>query len=156
MFYGIRIKKILKKILDSNLKISVAESCTGGLLSSYLTSLPGSSKVFVEGIVSYWNESKIKRLGVPEEVIKKHGAVSPEVAKTMAESVRPKEGVGIGVTGIAGPGGGTKEKPVGLVYFAVAFSDNTFLNRLMLKGNRTSIRKKTCYNVLKFLCEKIY
>lgn len=148
-------KKFVSRILEKNLKISIAESCTGGLFSSYVTYFPGVSKVFIESIVSYSNDSKIKRLGVPDEIIKKHGAVSEPVARLMAEKVKGDSDIGIGITGIAGPGGGTEDKPVGLVYFAVSIYDNTYVKRLNLKGNRDRIRKKTCLEVFMFLSKAL-
>jgi len=104
------------------LTLTTAESSTGGLVAARLTSVPGSSDVFVGGIVSYANEVKVAELGVPEEVLREHGAVSPETAAAMADGVRERLGsdVGVAVTGIAGPGGGTPEKPVGLVYVHAA------------------------------------
>ena len=101
------------------LHLATAESCTGGLIAARLTSVPGSTDVIVGGIVSYANEVKIEQLGVPPELIEEHGAVSAEVAEAMARGARERLGVdvAVSVTGIAGPGGGTEEKPVGLVYF---------------------------------------
>jgi nicotinamide-nucleotide amidase len=103
----------------------MAESCTGGLIGHMLTNIPGSSNFFNRGIVAYSNEAKVELLGVSAEIIQQYGAVSRETAEAMAKGVRLKAGtdVGLAVTGIAGPGGGTPEKPVGLVY--IAFADAT-------------------------------
>ena len=110
---------------NRNMKLAVAESCTGGLLGKLLTDISGSSEYFIGGIISYSNDVKIKQLGVPEEIIAKHGAVSEPCARAMAEGVRLKlaADIGISITGIAGPNGGTPEKPVGLVYVGLAASD---------------------------------
>ncbi len=138
---------LLKK---RNKTIAVAESCTGGLVSDKLTNIPGISEFFLEGIVAYSNRAKSGILGVPEELIIKHGAVSREVARAMAEGVqkRSSANVGIGITGIAGPGGATKDKPVGLVYVAVV-SDGTFeVKELRLRGSRIDIKRFSAHCAL--------
>lgn len=138
---------LLKK---HNKTIAVAESCTGGLVSDKLTNVPGISEFFLEGIVAYSNRAKSSILGVPEELIIKHGAVSPEVARAMAEGVQKRSSadVGIGTTGIAGPGGATKDKPVGLVYVAVV-SDGTFeVKELRLRGARIDIKRFSAHCAL--------
>ena len=130
---------LLKK---HNKTIAVAESCTGGLVSDKLTNIPGISEFFLEGVVAYSNRAKSSILGVPEELITKHGAVSREVARAMAEGIQKRSAanVGIGTTGIAGPGGATKDKPVGLVYVAVV-SDGVFeVKELRLRGARIDIK----------------
>jgi nicotinamide-nucleotide amidase len=111
--------------IQRKLTLATAESCTGGLISHKLTNIPGSSNFFNRGIVAYSNEAKVELLGVPAELIQQHGAVSRQVAEAMAKGVRAKAGtdIGLAVTGIAGPGGGTPEKPVGLVF--IAFADAT-------------------------------
>tara|TARA_B100000029_G_scaffold428920_1_gene439082 strand:+ start:1857 stop:2330 length:474 start_codon:yes stop_codon:yes gene_type:complete len=115
------IKAIIKKLIKKKIKISIAESCTGGRLSSAFTSVSGSSKVFGLGFVSYSNHSKIKNLKVPKIFIKRYGAVSEQVCKAMAKNVSKigKTNMSISITGIAGPGGGTKKKPVGLVFIGI-------------------------------------
>ena len=125
--------------------ISVAESCTGGLLSARLTSIPGSSRYFMSGMVTYSNQSKIDLAGIPPLLLDMQGAVSEEVARGLAECVREKVGttIGVGVTGIAGPGGGTPEKPVGTVHIAVAGPGGTEHRQLMFPGNRDRIRSWT-------------
>ena len=126
-----RSKIIIKKIIKKKLKISIAESCTGGLLSSVITSIPGSSRIFKLGLVSYSNESKIKVLKISKKIIRNHGAVSEQVCKAMAKNVSKigKTFMSASVTGIAGPTGGTGKKPIGLVYIGIK------------KGNKISIKK---------------
>src|SRR5262249_52860424 len=122
----------LEEVVGQSLKLrgytlATAESCTGGLLAGRVTEVPGKSEYFLEGVVSYSNGAKIDLLGVPKEWIETHGAVSEQVAGAMAEGIRKRAGstFGIGVTGIAGPGGGSDEKPVGLVYIALADDSQT-------------------------------
>ena len=115
------IKTIIKKLIKKKIKISIAESCTGGKLSSAFTSINGSSKVFSLGLVSYSNQSKIKILKVPKIFVKRYGAVSEQVCKSMAKNISKisKTNMSISITGIAGPSGGTKNKPVGLVFIGI-------------------------------------
>jgi nicotinamide-nucleotide amidase len=122
--------------------IAVAESCTGGMLAQRLTSVPGSSKYFLSGIVTYSNQSKIDLAGIPPLLLEMQGAVSEEVARGLAESVRAKIGAtfGVGITGIAGPDGGSPEKPVGTVHIAVAGPKGTVHRHLVFPGNRERIR----------------
>jgi nicotinamide-nucleotide amidase len=122
--------------------LAVAESCTGGLLAGRITDVPGSSDYFLEGVVAYANEAKTDLLGVPAELIAEHGAVSEEVASAMAEGIRRRSGstIGVGVTGIAGPGGGTEEKPVGLVYIGLSDEVQTAARRFHFPGDRDLIR----------------
>ena len=124
--------------------IALAESCTGGLAASLLTNVPGVSQVLVEAVVTYGNDSKVRRLGVDEALIRDHGAVSPEVAQAMAEGIRSTSGaeLGVGITGVAGPAGGTPDKPVGLVYVALADGGETIVQELRLGGNRRQIRER--------------
>lgn len=122
--------------------LAVAESCTGGLLSERLTSVPGSSNFFLGGGVCYSNQLKTKLAGVPPELIENHGAVSSQVAQALAEGIRRRAGasIGVGVTGIAGPGGGTAEKPVGLVFISLADSRGTLVRKFKFPGDRERIR----------------
>ena len=142
-----------KSLLKCRKTISIAESCTGGLLSTLLTELSGSSKYFYLGLVTYSNIAKSKILGVPGRVIAKSGAVSAPVARLMAEKVRnlAKTDLGIGITGIAGPTGGTSNKPVGTVFIAVADRNNTICNKFSFKGTRSNIRRKSALSALKML-----
>ena len=137
--------------------ISTAESCTGGLVAGKITEVPGSSDYFLEGVVSYSNESKIRILGVPEAMIIEHGAVSEPVAKAMAEGVRKlaNSTYGIGITGIAGPGGGTEEKPVGLVYIALADDSQTTVRKLIFPGDRQFIRTLAVNSALDLVRRRI-
>ena len=133
---------------------AVAESCTGGLIGSRLTSVPGSSSYFRGGVIAYHNEVKTRRLGVPSRLLARHGAVSEECAAAMARGARRtlKASIGIGVTGIAGPGGGSKEKPVGLVYVAAAGPGPRLeVRRLDLNGPRDSVRSRAATAALALL-----
>ena len=151
-----RIENTIYKCLNSGekpLTISTAESCTGGMIASKLIEVPGISTNFIEGIVSYSNEAKIKRLKVKKETLEKYGAVSEEVAREMLAGL--KTDVGISTTGIAGPDGGTKDKPVGLVYIGIKVKDEVKVFRRELKGDRNKIRQRAMmhalYNLLKIL-----
>ena len=137
--------------------IATAESCTGGLIANSLTDIPGSSEYFERGVVSYSNKAKTDLLDVPEKLIEEHSAVSEQVAKAMAEGIRKKSKVDIGVatTGIAGPTGGTKEKPVGLVYIAVSTSKGTVVRRYQFTGNRLQNKERTCNAVLWMLFDHL-
>lgn len=142
---------------EKALTISTAESCTGGMIASKLIEVPGISTNFIEGIVSYSNESKIKKLKVKKETLEKYGAVSEEVAREMLAGL--KTDVGISTTGIAGPGGATKDKPVGLVYIGIKVKEEVRVFRRELKGDRNKIRQRAMmhalYNLLKILSEKV-
>ena len=143
------------KLKKQGMTIATAESCTGGLIAHALTNISGSSDYFDRGVVSYSNKSKVELLGVPEVLINKHGAVSEEVAKAMADGIRKKSKVDIGLatTGIAGPTGGTKEKPVGLVYIAVSNSDRTLVKKFQFTGNRLENKESTCNAALVMLLD---
>ncbi len=147
------LASLAKQLTRKKLTLSVCESCTGGMLSSMLTDIPGSSKYYVGGIVAYSNRIKEKIVGVKRSTLKKHGAVSAEVAREMASGVCRifKSNIGIGITGIAGPSGGSKKKPVGLVYLGFASKKKTSVKKLLLKGSRDTIRKKACKEALRFL-----
>jgi len=142
-----RRDETLEEVVGELLKLggytlATAESCTGGLLAGRITDVPGSSEYFLEGVVSYSNEAKNDLLGVPKKWIKEHGAVSEQVAGAMAAGIRKRAGstFGVGVTGIAGPGGGSQEKPVGLVYIALADDTQTTLRKFIFPGDRQFIR----------------
>ncbi|PYS78153.1 MAG: competence/damage-inducible protein A [Acidobacteria bacterium] len=137
--------------------LAVAESCTGGLVAHRLTEIPGSSNYFMEGVVTYSNEAKTRLVGVPAELIERHGAVSAEVAEAMAEGVKRRAATdfGLSVTGVAGPGGGTIEKPVGLVYISLADDAHTEHRRLMLPGDRHLIRWRASQAALDLLRRRL-
>ncbi|NLK88117.1 MAG: competence/damage-inducible protein A [Clostridiaceae bacterium] len=140
-------------LIESKKTLSIAESCTGGLVSSKFTDMPGISQVFDRAIVTYSNHAKTEELGVKKETLDAFGAVSEQTAREMAEGVRLVSGtdIGISVTGIAGPGGGTEEKPVGLVYTALAHEQGTVVKKLDLWGSRSRIREVTCLHVFDML-----
>ncbi len=140
---------------SKGLTVSVAESCTGGRLGDMLTDVPGSSDYFLGGVISYSNDAKVGLLGVSPKTLKAKGAVSEEVAIQMAAGVRTKLGadIGIGVTGIAGPAGGTPMKPVGLVYIAVSSRRSLECSRNLFRGSRSSIKDQSVRRALKMLRE---
>ena len=146
--------KIAGKILRTTKKtLAVAESCTGGLLGSLITDTPGSSAYFLGGIVAYDNRIKIAQLGIKKALLQKYGAVSSQVAGKMAENIRKKFGsdYGIGITGITGPDGGSKEKPVGLVYIAVSSKKKTIIQKNIFRGGRRRIRTLAANQALNLL-----
>ena len=141
-------RKIINLFIKKKIKIAVAESCTGGMLSSAITSVNGSSKVFNLGFVTYSNESKIKLLKISRKNIKKYGAVSEQVCLDMVTNVSKisNANISIAVTGIAGPGGGTKKKPVGLVYVGIKKGDKINIKRYLFKNKGRSYIQKTTVN----------
>lgn len=140
-------------LIKEKLTIATAESCTGGMVAAKLINYPGISESLIEGIVTYSNESKMKRIGVNKETLEKYGAVSKEVAAEMASGVAKTSGadIGISTTGVAGPGGGTKEKPVGLVYIGVSYKGKVTTKELRLAGNRQRIRERATMELLDLL-----
>ena len=137
-------QKIVKLLRKKRLKISFAESCTGGLLSSTITSISGSSKVFTIGLVTYSNQSKINALKVPKKTIRKHGAVSYETCLSMVKNLNKisKTNISVSITGIAGPKGGTKKKPVGLVFIGIKKANKTLVKKYFFKNKkRISIQR---------------
>ncbi len=148
-----KIKELAEKLTKHKKRIAVAESCTGGLLGGALTSVPGSSEYFQLGFITYSNDAKIQILGIEKEIIEKYGAVSSQTAEKMCMKVKEiaASQIGIGVTGIAGPGGGTKQKPVGLVYIGFAIDNNTYVHRKIFSGNRNEIRSQTVSYVINTL-----
>ena len=158
------IEETVGKLLnESRLRISTAESCTGGLVSTRLTDIPGSSEYFMMGLVCYSNESKINQLMIPESTIKKFGAVSYQVADLMSRGIVKVSGtdLGIGITGIAGPGGGTKNKPVGTVHISLSFRNRVINSeKYLYHGNREQIKLITSTQALdmirKFLLNYVY
>jgi nicotinamide-nucleotide amidase len=143
---------VIARLRELRLKLAIAESCTGGLLGERITNIPGSSDVFLGGIIAYDNAVKLNLLGVNARTIERVGAVSEEVALEMAAGVKKQlqADVGISVTGIAGPGGGTPEKPVGLVWIAVDASE-TKARRFHLIGDRTEIRQRAAQAALEMV-----
>jgi nicotinamide-nucleotide amidase len=155
---GESLEQVVGKLLVAKgLKLAVAESCTGGLIAKRVTDVPGSSRYFLSGLVAYANEAKIDLLGVARELIEMHGAVSPEVAEAMAQGVKYRTGadIGVAVTGIAGPDGGTPEKPVGLVYLGLAFGEQTEHRKLQIPGDRERVRELTTTLALDWLRRKL-
>lgn len=147
--YGIN-RDNMEKIVGEHLMargftLAVAESCTGGIICSRLTNTPGSSSYLLGGVVSYSNSLKVEYLGVPVEMLEQHGAVSREVAEAMAVGVRSrsKADIGLAVTGIAGPSGGSEEKPVGTVYIAIATNDENWVSKFLFQGDRKQVRNLT-------------
>ncbi|MDI3311797.1 MAG: competence/damage-inducible protein A [Thermoanaerobacterium sp.] len=144
---------VLNLLKTKHLTISTAESCTGGLLSEKITSIPGASEVFKFGVVTYSNESKEEILGVSKNTITEYGAVSEETAREMAINVKNivKTDYGLSITGIAGPSGGTITKPVGLVYIGLAYEDTTYIKKIISNGNRDKIRLNSAMYALDML-----
>ena len=143
--------KIVKKLIKKRLKISLAESCTGGMLSSTITSISGSSKVFNMGFITYSNKAKMSVLKVPKKIITKHGAVSKECCLSMVKNLSKisKANISVSITGIAGPNGGTKLKPVGLVYIGIKKGNKIFVKEKRFKSkNRNTIQTLTAKNTL--------
>ena len=147
-------KKIISLIKRKKLKLAIAESCTGGMLSSAITSVSGSSKVFTMGLVTYSNQAKKEILKVPQKIIRKYGAVSVQCCLSMVNNLSKisKSKVCISITGIAGPKGGSKQKPVGLVYIGVKIGKKVVVNKCNFKNNgRTFIQKQTVKKALNLL-----
>ena len=149
--------KIGEFLCSKSLTISTAESCTGGMVASKLIGYPGISEVFKEGAITYSNEAKIKRLGVNKETLENFGAVSYETAVEMAQGIAREActDIGISTTGIAGPGGGTNEKPVGLVYIAIKIKNKTVVKKFMFDGNREHVRYKATISALEMINKEI-
>jgi len=141
-------KKIIKLLIKKKLKISFAESCTGGLLSSSITSISGSSKVFNLGIVAYSNQAKINILKIPKKIVMKHGAVSHETCLSMLKNLNriSKTSISLSITGIAGPGGGTKKKPVGLVYIGFKKGNKTLVKKYLFKNKQRLLIQRAAVN----------
>ena len=147
-------QKVVKLLSKKRLKISFAESCTGGLLSSSITSISGSSKVFALGLVTYSNQAKINILKVPKKIIMKHGAVSYETCLSMVKNLYKisRTNISLSITGVAGPNGGTKQKPVGLVFIGVKKGNKTLVKKFLFKKRtRNSIQRSTVYRALSLI-----
>ena len=138
-------QKIVRLLVKKRLKISFAESCTGGLLSSTITQISGSSKVFTIGLVAYSNQSKINTLKVPKNTIRKYGAVSYETCLSMVKNLNKisKTNISVSVTGIAGPRGGSKKKPVGLVFIGIKKGNKTLVRKYLFKNKKRSSIQRT-------------
>jgi len=141
-----RIERIIKEFSKRGITLAIAESCTGGFISHMITNISGASKVFERGIICYSNQAKINLLKVNPKIIEKHGAVSELVALQMAKHIKEQSSVdiGIGITGIAGPTGGTKEKPVGLVYI-------TTVKKFIFKSDRIGFKESALKKILELL-----
>ncbi len=152
-----KAREVVAANIAAGRTVAVAESCTGGLIAERLTEVAGSSAYFTEGIVAYANEAKVRLLGVPSDLIAEYGAVSAEVAEAMAEGARARgeTDFGLSVTGIAGPGGGSEEKPVGLVYIALSDDAHTEHRKLMLPGDRQLIRSRASQAALDLLRRRL-
>ena len=138
------MKSVIKLLTKRNFKISVAESCTGGMLASHITSISGSSKVFDLGFITYSNQAKIKILKVSRNIINRYGAVSHECCAAMVNNLSKisKANINVSITGIAGPNGGTKQKPVGLVYIGIKKGKKSLINKYYFKGKKRKIIQK--------------
>ena len=148
------MKSLIKLLTKKKLKVAVVESCTGGMLSSSITSISGASKVFNLGLVTYSNQAKINILKVNKNIIKKYGAVSQECCSAMVKnlSIISKANINISITGIAGPKGGTKQKPIGLVYIGVKKGNKIKVNKCLFKSNkRSSIQRATVKKALNLI-----
>tara|TARA_B100001121_G_C18647315_1_gene602327 strand:+ start:624 stop:1094 length:471 start_codon:yes stop_codon:yes gene_type:complete len=151
-------KKIISLLKRNNLNLSIAESCTGGMLSNSITSVSGSSKVFSMGLVTYSNKAKINILKIPKKVIKKYGAVSVQCCLTMVNNLSKisKSNVCISITGIAGPNGGSKKKPVGLVYIGIKIRKKVIVNKSNFKNKgRVYIQKQSVKKALNLLLKLV-
>jgi nicotinamide-nucleotide amidase len=144
-------------LIKNKFTIATAESCTGGLIAHSLTNISGSSTYFERGIVSYSNQAKQDLLSVPKQLLVDHGAVSEQVAKAMAEGVRVNSHVDIGLstTGIAGPTGGSKDKPVGLVYIGLSTKEQTFAQKHIFSGDRIQNKQDFCHSALQLLYDHL-
>ncbi|MHB8109046.1 MAG: CinA family protein [Syntrophorhabdaceae bacterium] len=150
-------KKIAKELEENSLSLCTAESCTGGLVAGRITKISGASGCFEGGFITYSNKAKSALLGVPGDLIERYGAVSDQTARAMAEGARAKlnTDIAVSVTGIAGPGGGTPDKPVGTVFIGLATSKRTVVREFHFSGTRHVIRKKTTDEALQFVVDYI-
>jgi len=146
---------IVDRLASMNMTVATAESCTGGLIASSIVDIAGASDCFNEGYITYSNEAKMRTLSVKESTLMQYGAVSPQTAKEMAMGVRKKAHADFGIasTGIAGPGGGSPEKPVGLVYIACAYDDKCHVRQLNLSGDRSQVRHQAADEALQLLSD---
>jgi PncC family amidohydrolase len=151
------INKVSDELKKHHVTIATAESCTGGLLAHTLTNISGSSEYFDCGVISYSNKAKKQLLGVPEQLLKNYGAVSKEVAVAMAKAIQQRAQVnyGLSTTGIAGPTGGSKDKPVGLVYIAISTKDTVVVKQFLFSGDRITNKESTCTAALELLLKTL-
>jgi len=150
-------KTIGNLLREKGWTLSIAESCTGGLICDRITNISGSSDYFIGGMVTYSNESKAEHLGIPLSIIKRHGAVSQQVARKMAQGVRKAfhTTFGLSTTGVAGPTGGTKRSPIGRVFIGISDGKRTWVKKEDLKGGRREIKKKATEKALQFFYERL-
>jgi PncC family amidohydrolase len=151
------VQRLQARCLEKGVTVATAESCTGGLVAKLITDLAGSSAYFRGGVVSYANEAKIRLLGVPDGELAAHGAVSAQVARSMAVGIAQRTGadLAVSVTGVSGPGGGTPAKPVGLTYVAVADSAGVVVRRYLWNGDRDANRQASARAALELLLERL-
>ncbi len=149
-------REIIEKLIEKKMTLATAESCTGGMIAAAITDVPGASAIFGYGMVTYSNGAKTAILGVRKETLEKFGAVSEETAFEMAQGLQRVSGaeVSVSVTGIAGPGGGSEQKPVGLVYMGLAKGEDVFVKKNLFSGSRDEIRCQTVTTALGFIAEK--
>jgi nicotinamide-nucleotide amidase len=153
-----KLEKVIGDLLRQNdWTLSIAESCTGGLICDRITNISGSSDYFMGGMVTYSNESKAKHLGIPLHYIREHGAVSPQVARRMAQGVRKgfNTTFGLSTTGVAGPTGGTKRSPIGRVFIGLTVGRKVWVKKLDLRGTRGKIKEEAAENALQFFYETL-
>ena len=150
-------REVLQALRELGMTLATAESCTGGLLGSMLTAVPSSSDVYVGGVISYCNDIKHRLLGVPQELLDTYGAVSAEVSESMASGARivGAASVGIGITGLAGPGGDGSGLPVGLVYIGCSTRERTLHRRICVDGSRDEVRAAACRTALELILEQL-
>jgi len=154
----VKLEKVIGDLLrEKGWTLSIAESCTGGLICDRITNVPGSSDYFDGGMVTYSNQSKEEHLGIPMDFIKRYGAVSSQVATSMAQGVRKAFNTtfGLSTTGVAGPTGGTKRSPIGRVFIGLADGKRTWVRREDLRGTRREIKKKAAERALQFFYERL-
>lgn len=151
------LTKLHKKLIKREKTIAIAESCTGGLLCDQLTKNPGASDYFLLGVVAYSNNSKERILRIPAKLISKYGAVSHQVAILMAENIRKisKADLGLSITGLAGPGGSTVNKPIGTVFICLSEKNKNICRKFSFRGSRRNIREKTTQEALRLLCARL-
>ena len=149
--------EVMEEIIKRGMTVATAESCTGGMAAARLINYPGASQAFINGFITYTNESKHRLLGVKNETLEKYGAVSPQTAEEMCVGAASVSGtdIGISTTGIAGPGGGTDEKPVGLVYIGVAIKGRVTVKKLLNKGSREKIRTESTTALIELLRQEL-